>query len=108
MNPVFSTNAFWQAYLTLDPDGIPEADFAAQLDRLQQDFAVHAETLHLEYRGRQHTAIRRYVQFPFSCGERYSLLIEYEPDVNGCNTNLFLVDARSGTKEQMGWWDLAR
>lgn len=108
MNSVFSTRAFWQPYLTLEPDGVSEEELAAQLEGLRRDFTVRDETIHYEYSGRQHTAVHRVVEFPFSCGERFSLVLEYKPSVNGCTTTLFLVDARSETKNELGWWDLAR
>jgi hypothetical protein len=108
VNPVFSTNAFWIPYFTLEADEMSEEDFAAQLDSLRQDYLVHEETISFEYSGSEHTAVRRFVDFSFSCGERFSLLIEYEPAVSGCVRNLFLLDAHSGTKHEMGWWDLAR
>jgi hypothetical protein len=108
MNPVFSTREFWQSYFTLEPKGVSEGDFARQLDSLSADFPVRDETIEFEYSGRQHTAVRRLVDFPFACGDRYSLLIEYVPSVDGCETNLFLVETPSGQKRQMGWCDLAR
>lgn len=108
MNPVFATTAFWQPYFNLDPGQVSADGFAAQLEGLRRDYSVRDETINYEHGGRRHTAIHRLVEFPFSCGENYSLLLEYEPNVSGCSRNLFLVDARSGKKGEMGWWDLAR
>lgn len=108
MNSVFTTGAFWQPYLTLEPDEISEEDFAAQFQELRRDYTVRDETNHYEYSGHDYTAERHVVEFPFSCGERFSLVIEYEPAVNGCSKTLFLDDTRSGTRNELGWWDLAR
>jgi hypothetical protein len=108
MNPVLKTREFWQPYLTLEPKGVSEGDLAAQLDGLSADYPVREETINYEYCGEHRTAVRRLVDFAFACGDRFSLVIEYEPDVNGCDTNLFLVDIRSGMKHELGWWDLAR
>jgi hypothetical protein len=108
VNAVFATSAFWRPYLTLEPGEFSENDFAAQIDGLRTDFTVRDGTVHFEYSGRQHTVVHRTVEFPFCCGEQFSLVIEYEPDVSGGSKTLLLVDASSGTKSQMGWWDLAR
>ncbi|HUG94415.1 MAG TPA: hypothetical protein VML55_26525, partial [Planctomycetaceae bacterium] len=107
MNPVLATSAFWQPYFTLEPGDLSEDDLAAQLEGLCTDFRVRDETITYGHAGRQHTAVSRVVEFPFSCGERFSLLIEYQPDVDGCSSkNLFLVDAHLGKRSEMGWWDL--
>ena len=108
MNPVFSTKAFWQPYLTLESDDLTESGFAAQLDGFRGEYAVRDEPIHFEVLGQQCTAIRHVVEFPFSCGERFSMIIEYEPSVYGCSKNLFLIDSHLESKSQMGWWDLAR
>lgn len=108
MNSVFATSAFWQPYLTLEPGEVSEDDFATQLEGLRRDFVVRDKTINYEYSGRQHTAVLRVVEFPFSCGEQFSLIIEYEPSVNGCSKTLVLADTRTGTRMEMGWWDLAR
>jgi hypothetical protein len=108
MNPVFAKSAFWLPYLTLEAGEVGEDEFVAQLEELRRDFVIRDDIIKYQHGGRQHTAVRRVVEFPFSCGQRYSLLIEYEPGVDGCSKNLFLVDARSGKKSEMGWWDLAR
>ena len=108
MNPVFATEAFWQPYLTCEPIGVSDEELAAQLDGLRSDYVVRDEKIAYEHAGEQHTAECRVVEFPFSCGEQFSLVIEYEPEVHGCVNNLSLLDDRSGTKHQMGWWDLAR
>jgi hypothetical protein len=108
MNPSFTTRTFWQPYLYLDLEGISADDIAHQLALLQTDFAVRQDQIPYEFQGRQEVAVRRVVEFSFRCGERYSLLIEYELDVHACWTALFLVDHQSGTKSQMGWSDLAR
>lgn len=108
MNPVFATRAFWQSCLTLEPKNVSASDLAAQLDELRGDFTVREETISFECAGQQNTAVQRTVEFPFFCGDRFSLVIEYNPDVFGCDTYLFLVNKRSGTKQLMGWSDLAR
>jgi hypothetical protein len=108
VNPVFTTRAFWQPYLYLEPEGVNADDIARQLAVLQTDFPVREDQVPFELQGRQHVAIRRVVEFSFRCSDRYSLLIEYELEVQGCMTVLFLVDRQSGTKSQMGWSDLAR
>jgi hypothetical protein len=108
VNPVFTTRAFWQPYLYPEPEGVNADDIARQLAVLQTDFPVREDQVPFELQGRQHVAIRRVVEFSFRCSDRYSLLIEYELEVQGCMTVLFLVDRQSGTKSQMGWSDLAR
>jgi len=108
VNPVFATQAFWQPYLTCEPENVLEEELAAQLDRLRSDYVVRDEKITYDYAGEQRTAEYRVVEFPFACGERFTLVVEYQPDVSGCDKNLFLVDVRSGKKHQMGWWDLAR
>jgi hypothetical protein len=108
VNPVFATNAFWQPYLTLEPGEVSEDDFRAQLEGLGRDFTVRDGTIHYDYSGHPRTAVRRSVEFPFACGDRFSMVIEYEPSVSGCSRTLFLADAGSGTRSQLGWWDLAR
>src|SRR5262245_55807716 len=108
LNPVFSTAAFWNPYLTLEPGEVTADEFAAQAEGLRRDYTVRADSIRCELAGRELTAGRPVIEFPFSCGERFSLLIEYEPDVGGCSRNLSLVDALAGKKSEMGWWDLAR
>lgn len=105
MNAVFSTSGFWRPYLTLEADGVSKEKLAAQLERLEEDFLVRTEIVTFEHAGRPCTAPRRFVEFRFSCGERFSLVVEYEPDVMGCSKTLFLEDAHSRTKNQMGWRD---
>lgn len=85
MNSVFATSAFWQPYLTLEPGEVSEDDFVAQVEGLRTDFTVRDETINYEYSGRRQTAVRRVVEFPFCCGERFSLVIEYEPKVQLMN-----------------------
>jgi hypothetical protein len=108
MNRVFSTIDFWRPYGTLDPGELCALDFASQLDSLSADYPVRAETVHFEYAGRQQSAIHRFVEFSFSCGDLFSLVVEYEPAENGCSMYLMLVDSRSGKKHEMGWWDLVQ
>jgi hypothetical protein len=108
VNPVLATNAFWQPYLTLEPEELSEEELAAQLEGLRADYDVRDEAITYQHGGRQHTAAHRVVEFPFSCGDRFSLVIEYEPDVTGCSRNLFLDDAQSNVRRELGWWDLAR
>ena len=108
LNSVFKTKAFWQPYLALESGDLTERDFAAQLDGFRGEFLVRDEPVHFEVSGQQRTAIHRVVEFPFSCGKRFSMVIEYDPGVGGCSKALFLIDCCSGSKSQMGWWDLAR
>ena len=108
MNSAFSTTAFWIPYLTLELDDVSKEDAEAQLNILRNEYAVRDETTYFEYGGRQMTSIRRVIEFPFPCGERYSLVIEHEPSDFGCTRNLFLVDSKSGVRSAMGWWDQAR
>ncbi len=108
MNQVLKTRAFWQSYFTLEPPDGSEPELVAQLEGLRHDFAVQQETRSYEVKGRTHTFVRRSVVFAFACGERFSLQMEHVPDINGCQKNLYVVDERSGTRRQMGWWDLAR
>jgi hypothetical protein len=108
VNSILGTSTFWQPYLTLEPGEVSEEGFAVQLEELRRDFAVRDEISQYEYSGRQHRAVRRVVEFPFTCGERFSLVLDYQPAVTGCRTTLFLADTHSGTKREMGWWDLAR
>lgn len=108
MNSVLATPGFWRAYFAIEGEEAAKEDLAAQLDGLREDFSVREEPVKFEFEGREHTVIRRSVEFSFPCGERFSLVIEYVPDADGCELNLFLADARFGTRNQMGWWDSAR
>lgn len=108
MNPVLGTRDFWQPYLTLEPQGISATGFAAQLDELRADFVVREDPVTFSHKGRKQTVMHPIVEFPFSCGRTYSLQIDYAPAANGGDKTLFLIDARSGVKHQLGWWDLAR
>lgn len=108
MNPIFSTREFWQPYFYLEPEGINKDEVARQLAIIQADFPVREDKVPYEVQGHQHIAIRRIVEFSFRCGDRYSLLIEYELEIDGCLLELFLVDRRAGTKRKMGWLDLAQ
>ena len=108
MNPVLTTPAFWHPYLTLEPESINGPDLAAQLDSLQRDHVVREVTTNYVFRGQPRSAVHRLVEFPISCGDRFSLMVEYYPDLKGCEKVLYLIDARTGKKWQMGWWDLAR
>ncbi|HSI15947.1 MAG TPA: hypothetical protein VK961_28120 [Chthoniobacter sp.] len=107
MNLVFTAREFWQPYFYLEPEGVNEDEVARQLKIIQADFPVREDKVQFEVQGRQHVAIHRIVEFSFRCGDRYSLLIEYELETDGCLLELFLVDGQSGTKSKMGWSDLA-
>ncbi|MBS1798138.1 MAG: hypothetical protein JSS81_30270, partial [Acidobacteria bacterium] len=50
----------------------------------------------------------RTVEFYFDCGGEFALLLEYDPDPNGCDQTLSLVEKAGNEKHQLGWWDLAR
>jgi hypothetical protein len=108
VNSVFSTSDFWTWYFTLEPGGVTEEDIAAQLSAFRSDFDVREETIHFDVSGRKHSAVRRFVEFRFDCGDKYSIVIEYQPGLDGCYISLFLCNTRFNTKSQMGWWDLAR
>src|SRR5262245_53951465 len=100
MNPVFSQESFWRLYFALEHEAGSVDDFAAQLGALERDFTVGTQP---------GVARRRFVEFPFSCGERFSLVITYQSWA-GCayGQNLYLCDDRTQSRSQMGWWDLAR
>ena len=108
LNKVLTTRSFWQPYLTLTPKDVSAEEVAAQFEGLRRDYVVRDEKVHYEYAGQQRTVAYGVVEFQFSCGERFSLLIDYQPSVDGCERSLYLIDSRSGEKHQMGWWDLAR
>jgi hypothetical protein len=108
VNPLFASTAFWQPYLTLEPVGMSNDDFVAQLENLRSEFDVRVKPVRFEYDGRQRVTIRRSVAFTFACGPQFSLEVEYHPEGDGCDKTLYLLDSRSGTKNQMGWWDLGR
>ncbi len=106
MNWVLHTENFWRSYFTLKPVDFFEDDFEVQIAGLGEDYTIRTDFIKWEREGKEHSAVRRVVEFPFVCGENFTLLLEYEPDTYGCQKELFLVDARSGTKSRMGWWDL--
>jgi hypothetical protein len=108
MNAVFASRSFWQPYLTLEPENLSDVELAEQLGALRSDYAIREENISFEVSGEQHTAINRLVEFPFACGERFQLVIEYRPDCDGCEKSLKLVDHQAGMRQEMGWWDLAR
>jgi hypothetical protein len=108
VNPVFETPAFWQPYLTLEPGDVTAEDFTAQFDTLRREFPVREEVQTIKRKGRSHRFVDYFVEFRFACGERFSIVLEYEvsPDL-GCTKELSLADARSG-QHHLGWWDQAR
>ena len=108
MNPVFATEAFWDLYVTCESHPHSEEDIARQLNQLREGFVVREETGAFDHAGKTYTYTNQIVEFPFRCGERFSLLLEYGPAEGGCTEWLFLVDTSTGTKHWMGWWDLAR
>lgn len=85
-----------------------DEDFAAQLASLRRDFHLREETHQYEYEGKWRTFNTRTIEFAFSCGERFSLVIDYQPTANECGRELYLVDALYKTRSKMGWIDLAR
>jgi hypothetical protein len=105
---MFNTKTFWQSYFSLEFAGIEESGIVAILDGFRADFAVRDKTVHFKVYGKPASSTLHFVEFPFFCGERFSMIVEFEPSVQGCDINLFLVDNRSETRFQMGWWDLAR
>src|SRR5437867_2675278 len=108
MNTVLTTDAFWELYYNLSSETQTEDDVSTQLEELSKDFVVRKDTFQYEYEGEQRTASSKVVEFPFSCGTKFSMMIEYVPDIFGCDINLFLISADTQFKNQMGWWDLAR
>jgi hypothetical protein len=108
VNPVFLKKTFWQIYFRLESGDLTEAEVAAQLDGIRHEYVVRDELIHVEISGQKRTTTCHFVEFPFFCGERFSMVIEYQPSGSGCSSTLFLVDNHSGAKSQMGWWDLAR
>jgi hypothetical protein len=108
MNAILRTKDFWRPYLTLEPEELSEDDLNAQLDGLRNDFTVRDEVVTFEEDGEEYTEPYRVAEFSFFCGPNFSLLLEYQPEYDGCSRHLYLVDERTGTKQQMGWWDLAR
>jgi hypothetical protein len=88
MNPTLASRAFWYPYLAVEPEGMSEEDFAAQLASLQQNFHLREETHRYGYAGKWHTFETRTIEFSFSCGERFSLILDYRPTVAECGRNL--------------------
>jgi hypothetical protein len=107
VNSTFATSAFWQPYLAVEVE-MRDEDFAAQLASLRRDFHLREETHQYEYEGKWRTFNTRTIEFAFSCGERFSLVIDYQPTANECGRELYLVDALYKTRSKMGWIDLAR
>lgn len=83
-------------------------DIDLQLQELAQDFVVRTDTISFQYEGQTHSTQKRVIEFPLPCGNGFDLVVEYEPDPQGCTITLFLHDAATRNKQQMGWWDLAR
>jgi hypothetical protein len=106
MNRILATKKFWQGYFSLE--GLSAAEVDAQLEGLGRDFAVVTERHQYESNGRRTSFVSSHVEFCFDCGKDFSLVVEYEPEVNGSSINLLLVDRRDGKRHAMGWWDLAR
>jgi hypothetical protein len=102
VNPVLSTQAFWQAYLTLEPGHLSDDDFAAQVEGLRGDFVVIDKTITLGSGRRQRIIDYKIVEFTLSCGERFSFVLEYVPGVSGSEKRLVLLDPETGKKHQMG------
>jgi len=108
MNPTLTTFAFWQPYLFLEPENLSQADLDAQLDSLRNDYTVRQDTVTFEHNRKPKTVVHRVVEFRFTCGPRFSLLLEYTPQINGCEKSLSLVATAVGKKYSIGWWDQAR
>ncbi|MEZ6141495.1 MAG: hypothetical protein R3B84_13060 [Zavarzinella sp.] len=108
MNPEFLSEAFWQPYFTCEPKNISKDQLSAQLDNLSKDIPVREETVSFKHNNEEVSVTYRVAEFSFSCGPVFSIKINYQPDVDGCDISIFLEDRRSSTKHTMGWWDLAR
>src|SRR5690242_10763293 len=102
MNLVLATAGFWELYFTLETDEELEEEVTQLLERLGADYPCREETGTYEHAGKQHTFVRRWVEFPFACGENTSLVIEFEPSAWGSELNFFFRDEAAGTKAQMG------
>ncbi len=106
MNPVFSDPDFWRGYFTLETRHLSDEDLAAHLEGFRSDFDVREETHQFE--GMDRPFVSRFVSFPFFCGDGYSMVVDYETNTSGCTINLFLRETDTGTRKQMGWWNLAQ
>jgi len=108
MNSALINPAFWRLYFAREAEVISDREIELQLREIARDFVVRTETIRFRHDGLDRTSQRRVIEFPLPCGGGTDLLVEYEPDPQGCTTTLFLHDASSDRKQQMGWWDLAR
>lgn len=104
MNPVLATIKFWELYLTLESDRVSDAEVNALLDGLGRESSVREEVIRFDLDGCQKSAVQRTVEFEFFCGERFSLVVEFEPDRRGGTKRVFLENTWTGRTE-MGWWD---
>jgi hypothetical protein len=98
MNTALTNPVFWRLYFGCEGQDISGRDIDLQLNELARDFVVRTDM----------TSQRRTVEFPLACGDGIDLLIDYQPDPLGGTTSLFLFEASSNEKQEMGWWDSAR
>jgi hypothetical protein len=108
MNPVFATQAFWDLYLTLRCIDYGEDEIASQLRGLARDFPLRRTISIYDTHEEDRDLPLDAVEFTFSCGDRYSMVIEYWPSIVGCDKWLFLQDQVTAERAPLGWWDLAR
>jgi hypothetical protein len=97
---VLKSKSFWVLYYDLEDDERDEEDILDDARSLGSSFEV---TFDKDDEGVETATIL----FPFDCGPRYELVIEYMLDSLGAMVNLDLKDRSSGDRRQMGWRDLA-
>jgi len=108
MNNALTNPSFWRLYFTGEAEDTSGRDIELQLHELARDFVVRTDIVTFQYQGQTHSTQNRVVEFRLPCGNGADLLIEYEPDPQGCTITLYLHDAGGNNKQRMGWWDSAR